>query len=152
MLWEGNSPNQSPIPVTHGLPSQRVSHAEHLCVLCCKHVQSVEQTIELPVIWDAKMPMWRHCIAFMAKASQHIRPNLCGKTNPTVTAKPTGIFEWSFRHVIVMMTFTHDDVIKWKHFPCYWQSVRGIHRSPVNSPHKGQWREALMFSLICESE
>ena len=25
---------------------------------------------------------------------------------------------------------------------------RGIHRSPVNSPHKGQWRGALMFSLI----
>ena len=23
------------------------------------------------------------------------------------------------------------------------------HRSPVNSPHKGQWRGALMFSLIC---
>ena len=33
----------------------------------------------------------------------------------------------------------HDDVIKWKHF----------HRSPVNYPHKGQWRGALMFSLIC---
>ena len=28
---------------------------------------------------------------------------------------------------------------------CVW----GIHRSPVNSPHKGQWRGALMFSLIC---
>ena len=27
--------------------------------------------------------------------------------------------------------------------------VRGIHRWPVNSPHKGQWRGALMFSLIC---
>ena len=26
----------------------------------------------------------------------------------------------------------------------------GIHRSPVNSPHKGQWRGALMFSLICD--
>ena len=25
----------------------------------------------------------------------------------------------------------HDDVIKWKHFPCYWPFVRGIHRSPV---------------------
>ena len=25
----------------------------------------------------------------------------------------------------------------------------GIHRSPVNFPHKGQWRGALMFSLIC---
>ena len=35
---------------------------------------------------------------------------------------------------------THDDVIKWKHFPRYWPFVRGIHRSPVNSPHKGQWR------------
>ena len=29
-----------------------------------------------------------------------------------------------------------------------WPFVRGIHRSPVNSPHKGQWRWALMFSLI----
>ena len=27
--------------------------------------------------------------------------------------------------------------------------MRGIHWSPVNSPHKGQWRGALMFSLIC---
>ena len=42
-----------------------------------------------------------------------------------------------------------DDVIKWKHFPRYWPFVRGIHRSPVNSPHKGPWRGALMFSLIC---
>ena len=43
----------------------------------------------------------------------------------------------------------HDDVIKWKHFPRYWPFVRGIHLSPVNSPHKGQWRGALMSSLIC---
>ena len=43
----------------------------------------------------------------------------------------------------------HDDVIKWKHFPRYWPFVRGIHRSPVNSPHKGQWHGALMFTLIC---
>ena len=26
---------------------------------------------------------------------------------------------------------------------------RGIYRSPADSPHKGQWREDLMFSLIC---
>ena len=41
----------------------------------------------------------------------------------------------------------------WRHkmecFPRYWPFVRGIHRSPVNSLHKGQWRGALMFSLIC---
>ena len=41
-----------------------------------------------------------------------------------------------------------DDVIKWKHFPPYWHFVRGIHRSLVNSPHKGQWHGAMMFSLI----
>ena len=39
--------------------------------------------------------------------------------------------------------------MKWKHFPRNWPFVRGLHRSPVNSPHKGQWRGALMFSLIC---
>ena len=43
---------------------------------------------------------------------------------------------------------THDDVIKWKLFPRYWPFVRGIPRPPANSPHKGQWRGALMFSLI----
>ena len=42
----------------------------------------------------------------------------------------------------------HDDVIKWKYFPRYWPFVRGIHRSAVNSPHKGQWHGALTFSLI----
>ena len=49
----------------------------------------------------------------------------------------------------LLHSINHDDVIKWKHFPCYWPFVRGIHRSPVNSLHKGQWRRALMFSLIC---
>ena len=43
----------------------------------------------------------------------------------------------------------HDDVIKRNHFPRYWPFVRGIHRSPVNSPHKGQCRGPLMFTLIC---
>ena len=47
------------------------------------------------------------------------------------------------------MKTLYDDVIKWKHFPHYWPFVRGIHRRPVNSPHKGQWRGTLMFSLMC---
>ena len=46
-------------------------------------------------------------------------------------------------------TAVHGDVIKWKHFPHYWPFVRGIHRSPVNSTHKGQWHGALIFYLIC---
>ena len=50
------------------------------------------------------------------------------------------------------MTFVrrpHDDVIQWNHFPRYWLFVRGIHGSPVNSLHKGQWRRAFTFSLLC---
>ena len=47
----------------------------------------------------------------------------------------------------------HSELSWWRHqmekFPRYWPFLRGIHRWPVNSPHKGQWRGALMFSLIC---
>ena len=50
---------------------------------------------------------------------------------------------------LVMDGYDIFDVIKWKHFSRYWPFVRGIHRSPVNSLHKGQWREALVFYLIC---
>ena len=34
-------------------------------------------------------------------------------------------------------------------FPRFWPFGRGNLRWPVNSPHKGRWRGALMFSLIC---
>ena len=51
-------------------------------------------------------------------------------------------------HLKMQWSLLHDDIIKWKYFPRYWSFVRGIHRSPVNSLHKGQRRGALMFSLI----
>ena len=54
----------------------------------------------------------------------------------------------SLMHCVVMSGVLHDDVIKWKYFTRHWPFVRGIHRSPVNYPHKGQWRRALMSSLI----
>ena len=44
----------------------------------------------------------------------------------------------------IMMTSSNGRI-----FPLYWPFVRGLHRCPVNSPHKGQWRGALMFYLIC---
>ena len=42
------------------------------------------------------------------------------------------------RTVEGVVTGDHDDAIKWKHFPRYRPFARGNHRSPVNSPHKGQ--------------
>ena len=73
------------------------------------------------------------CVKFMSMFSMHVQSGTHRH------------FHW---RIIAVLT-QHNDVIKWKHFPRYWPFVRGIHRSPVNSPHKGQWRGALMFSLIC---
>ena len=58
-------------------------------------------------------------------------------------------YEWIIASNEDYGLWLHDDVIKWRYFPRYWPFVRGINRSPVNSPHKGQWRGASMFSLIC---
>ena len=44
----------------------------------------------------------------------------------------------------IMMTSSNGNI-----FCVAGHFVRGIHRSPVNNLHKGQWRGALMFSLIC---
>ena len=50
--------------------------------------------------------------------------------------------------IVSILALHHDDIIKWKHIPRNWPFVWRIHRSPVNSPHKSQWRGTLMFSLI----
>ena len=57
-------------------------------------------------------------------------------------------WHWSNARVVVKCLIQsgfierwHDDVIKRKHFPRYRAFV-------VKSPHRGQWRGALMFSLI----
>ena len=74
---------------------------------------------------------------------------------------PPAIIPWEMKRICEMAALIiaefmsgktrnkYDDVIKWKHFPCYWSFVRRIHRWPMNSPYKSQWRGALMFSFIC---
>ena len=51
-------------------------------------------------------------------------------------------------YIYQQFALTHDHVLKWKYFPCYWPFVRRIHRSPVNCLHKSQWHGALTISLI----
>ena len=45
------------------------------------------------------------------------------------------------------------NTVLWRHqletFPRYWPLVRGIHRLPVDSPHKGKWTGSSVFCLIC---
>ena len=70
-----------------------------------------------------------------------IPKSMSGHSLISVVAK-TGNFLW-------FIQYFNDDIIKWTHFPHYWPFVRRIHQSLVDSPQKGQWRGALMCSLIC---
>ena len=91
--------------------------------------QSRRRWIETP-----SRPLWRHCYV-----------------KSRIFFNSTKWFSGSYgRHSSNQIEkANHDDVIKWKYFLRYWLFVRGIHLSPVNYPHKGQWRGTFMFSLIC---
>ena len=90
-----------------------------------------------------------NCCNFISKMNRTFTNTFqdCFMDNGATEVVLRGLGGAGWRQII--SKYNHDDVIKWKHFPRYWSFVRGIHRSPVNSPHKGQWRGALMFSLIC---
>ena len=93
----------------------------------CIHTLSIRRSISasLKTSWEPSSPVWRTSRLMTSVRSSRLNSSLSSKSA------------------------SHDDVINWKHFLRYWPFVRGIHRSPVNSPHKGQWSGALMFSLIC---
>ena len=86
--------------------------------------------------------IWGWCMCWRSELFMRSREGYCFATRE-ISTKTTLVMT-----VHTLFHFVHDDVIKWKHFPRNWPFLRGIHRSPVNSPHKGQWRGALMFSLI----
>ena len=90
------------------------------------------------IIWTNADPI--HCRIYAALGGDEIINALWVQVNQNVRSV--------LLYTRLVFTLIHEDVIKWKHFPRYWPFVWGTHRSPVNSPHKGQWRRALMFSLI----
>ena len=61
-----------------------------------------------------------------------------------------GLFPENYVNTITyaLIQCVHDDVINWKRFPRYWPFVWEIHRSPVNSPHKGPVTHTLMLVRI----
>ena len=73
------------------------------------------------------------------------------------TSSPIGWAQTQNEPCKCMHVFYHCPVflrdIWWRHqmetFSALLAFVRGINRSPVVSPHKSQWRGAVMFSLIC---
>ena len=114
---------------------QTVIYRYHYIHLPCRQTTLIYRKAYL-------QPMMRHFVIALLVFDAYIHHEFktCVKTTSTPWPLETGQEHYAF---------IHDDVIKWENFLRYWSSVRGIHRSSVSSPHKGQWRGALMFSLIC---
>ena len=70
---------------------------------------------------------------------QFVNSDHCTSTG--VTDLWSHVANWPLKH-----SATHDVI---KTFSESLACVLGIRQWPVNSPHKGQWSGALMFSLIC---
>ena len=125
-LCEGNS------PVTGEIPSQRTVTRSFDIFFDLRLNKRLRKTTETPVIW-------RHCAHY----------DVTVMFESSSWENKINFFRWKQRTRAVVTEQTHNDVMKWKHFPRYWPFLWGIQRSPGNSPHKGQWRGALMFSSIC---
>ena len=57
------------------------------------------------------------------------------------------IFSEKWTDMQVRCPVSHDDVIKWKHFPRYWLFVRRIHRSPVTG-HRTKASDAELWCFL----
>ena len=98
------------------------------------------------VTTDTRVPFYQHGLTLITIwISNHMPSKRWDEFTypfPNFNGCTVEVWEWigTFIPYFVMdvIILSHDDVIKWKHFPCYWPFVQGIHRSPVNSPHKGQ--------------
>ena len=60
---------------------------------------------------------------------------------------PSKICVFMFVMAVVCVISRHDDVMTWKHYLHYWPFVRGIHWSPVDSPHKGSVMQSFHVSF-----
>ena len=133
-------------PVKHEIKGVRVSYTTSISRACAKNpMKGFDQCCKVSREFGRHCG-WRH--QSINKLCSHWKPDTFARKHVYVTFHSALCLL-----LLVLYMYTglalHDDVIQWKHFPSYWPFVWGIHRSPVNIPRKGQWRGALMFSLIC---
>ena len=97
--------------------------------------------IDVNIIWETTIKKWNNYKSFRSKylPGKFIYKHPC--STPLTNMIP---WKWLYFKMSISKCGPYcsdlldDDVIKWKHFPRNWPFVRGIHRSLVNSPHKGQ--------------
>ena len=131
---------------------------------CCLTTQAITS---ITLILSSKV----FCGIHLRPVSQEVLMNLirymCSEIAflvTTISCRSQWINSWRYcgirHHLIIWVMGKHEEryislmyIAWWRHkmetFSALLAIFRGIHRSPVNSPHKGQWRGALMFSLIC---
>ena len=81
---------------------------------------------------------------------QTLKINSRRDTNFVVTV---GNCDCHNNNVTTTGAISHDDVMKWKHFPRHWPFVRGIHRSSLNSPQRPvTWSFDVFFDLRLNQE
>ena len=102
-------------------------------------VSSGSKPLPEPVWTQVYVATWRHWVALGFNKYSVISNTLCQliwRTFVEVYDQQVFVSCWPYQ----METFSKLLALT---------GVTGIHWSPMNSPHKGQWRGALMFSLIC---
>ena len=88
-------------------------------------------------------PMWRHCNVYMDVRSYFrawIQRDLHEWLGAYLAPRHS-LMLWLGWPAFKFTCWRHQMEAIWR----YWSFVRGIHRSPVDSPHKGQWHELWCF-------
>ena len=105
-----------------------------------------------------------------AKSPYYLSPvQIHCRTNADILSTPRTKLQWNLSHIVeyLFQENATENVVcrilaillrppytisRWRQmetFSALLALCAGNHRSPVNSRHKGQWRGALIFSLIC---
>ena len=108
--------------------------------------------------------IWREIdILYLESIWRQSRPTIChtiGQCHAKMFFRSnSNILQLSEDHIWLYQTTTTQQVLVimfitwWRHqkeeFPALLALCEGNHRSSVDSPYKGQWCGALMFSVIC---
>ena len=123
------------------------THCEHICIRFQTQRDHWHSVWYLAFVSQEDIHLWQTCLSAVPIVAFHQTPSKKSIRNSArKSATMVVIIKSMFGNVL--QNRYHDDVIKWKHFPCYWPFVWRIYRSPVTSPHASQWHGALTFSLI----
>ena len=122
-FYEGKAP-------IDGFPSQSATNAELFRGFCCQSGYAGEQTTELPATWAVITPMGRHCNDVQGMLIVHDR---CSHYDDV----RMGAIVSLITSLTIVYSTVYSDADQRKHqSSASLAFVWGIHRGPVNSPHK----------------